>query len=76
MVADEVRYLGAKARELLDAFAEDRPGRRLATFGDVERLWTQVVEPALPTFRTLQPKWTDTPPIPEDSCWHANSAIP
>ncbi len=76
MVADEVRYLGRKAAELLDEYDRIRPTVRLRTFLEVERLWHEVVEPALPTFRTIAPEWNDTSELPEDSLWYPNSAIP
>ncbi len=76
MVADEVRFLGAKAEELLAAYAHARPAHTLRTFADVERLWTTVVLPALPTFRTMQPLWPDQQPPAPDSPWFANWPIP
>jgi len=41
MVADEVRWLGAKARQLLAAYDQEGPQHRLRTFSDVEALWGQ-----------------------------------
>jgi creatinine amidohydrolase len=76
MVADEVRYLGSKARELLAEYDRVRPSVSLRTFVEVERLWAEIVVPALPGFRTLQQTWTQDEAVPEDSCWHANSFVP
>jgi creatinine amidohydrolase len=74
MVADEVRWLGAKARELLDAYDEAQPIARLQTFEDVENLWEHVVQPQLPTFLTMQPLPDDA--LPATSRWAANAHIP
>lgn len=76
MVADEVRYLGAKAKELLAEFERVSPARKLLTFDDVERLWTEVVRPAFPTFRTMQENFSDNPLPPKTSRWAANMAVP
>jgi creatinine amidohydrolase len=76
MVADEVRWLGEKARELLAEYDRVQPRHTLRTFGDVETLWDQVVRPRLPEFRTMQGVWTNQESVPEDSVWRANAAIP
>ena len=77
MVEDEVRFLGAKARELLAEYVRLRPQHTFRTFADVERVWALVVRPALPEFRTMQEKWwNDQPELPRDSCWFENSRIP
>jgi creatinine amidohydrolase len=76
MVADEVRWLGEKVRELLAEYDRLRPAHTLRTFGDVERLWETVVRPRLGEFRTMQQVWPGSEPPPEDSVWFANSRIP
>ena len=76
MVADEVRFLGEKARELLAAYEAAAPTVRLRTFEDVERLCETVVKPELPNFRTMQQQWEGRPAPPEDSAWYANWRIP
>jgi len=76
MVADEVRWLGAKAQELLDEYARLQPTHTLLTFGQVERLWAEVVRPALAGFRTMQDIWEGQEPVPEESCWDANWRVP
>lgn len=76
MVADEVRWLGAEAQRLRDEYARLRPRHSLRTFADVERVWREVIEPALPEFRTMQCAWSDADAVPEDSCWRANWRIP
>ncbi|MCS6858903.1 MAG: creatininase family protein [Abditibacteriales bacterium] len=76
MVADEVRYLVAKAQELLAAYAREKPTHQLRTFEDVEVLWETVVRPALKQFRTMQDAWEGQAAVPEDSVWHANWRVP
>jgi creatinine amidohydrolase len=76
MVADEVRFLGAKAEELLAWYARERPAHTLRTFADVERLWATVVLPRLPEFRTMQPLWAEQAPPAPDSPWFPNWPIP
>ncbi|MAE65218.1 MAG: hypothetical protein CMJ18_13185 [Phycisphaeraceae bacterium] len=76
MVEDEVRWLGAKARELLDAYAKSPPaGRRPLTFDETEQVWEQLVRPELPSFRTMQDSWKNDEP-PADSIWRANWKVP
>jgi len=77
MVADEVRYLGEKAWELLAEYDRLKPEHTLRTFEDVERVWDAVVRPVLKQFRTMQAKWRDDQPeLPADSCWFENSGVP
>lgn len=75
MVRDEVAWLGAKAEELLGAYAKEQPAARLRTFDDVERLWADVVRPNLPTFKTKQNTWGDCDDLPEKSVWRENAPI-
>jgi hypothetical protein len=79
MVRDEVRFLTAKAAQLLAEF--DRaiapaPDRRMQTFEDVERIWTEVVWPVFPSFACLegyvQPT-AEVEALPDDSVWKRNS---
>jgi creatinine amidohydrolase len=76
MVADEVRWLGEKGRELLAAYESAKPGRRLRTFVQVEQLWETVVRPALPQFRSMQElqEWQEAPA--EGSVWRVNWPVP
>jgi hypothetical protein len=77
MVADEVRFLGEKARELLVEYDRLKPEHTLRTFEDVERVWDEVVRPVFKQFRTMQLKWRDDQPeLPSDSCWRENSGVP
>ena len=76
MVADEVAWLGQKGGELREQYRRVRPSQRLRTFAEVEALWQEVVAPALPGFRTMQPLWDErSSPPPEGSVWRANWAI-
>lgn len=75
MVADEVRWLGEKGRELLAAYALEKPSQRLKTFAQVEALWADVVAPRLMQFETMQIWEGDEPPA-ADSVWQANWPIP
>jgi creatinine amidohydrolase len=75
MVADEVRWLGEKMCELLVAYERERPEHRLQTFAEVERVWSDVIRPELPRFRTMQQHVEGREPPPPDSVWHANWMI-
>ena len=73
MVARQVSWLGQKAEDLVAAFDEVRPAVRLRSFVDVERLWRDVVEPALPNFLSMQPDPHETGrTVPTDSRWALN----
>jgi creatinine amidohydrolase len=76
MVADEVRWLGEKARELLAAYEAAKPEHRPLTFEDVERIWEEEVRPKLPEFATMQSVWGEQAPPLETSGWRANWAVP
>jgi creatinine amidohydrolase len=54
MVERQVAWLGEKARALVAAHERAAPDVRLRSFDDVERLWRDVVEPALPGFLSMQ----------------------
>ena len=76
MVADEVNWLGNKAKELLAAYDQERPTHTLRTFADVERLWANVVHPLLKEFESMQPLWPNQEPVPEGSVWYENWPVP
>lgn len=76
MVADEVEYLGKKADELLAEYDRLRPVHALTTFEAVEYAWQELIVPALPKFLTMQEKWEESTPLPEDSPWARNNKIP
>jgi creatinine amidohydrolase len=75
LLVAEASWLAERGRDLLGRYDHERPEHRLVTFGDVERLWTEVLVPALPRFRTMQDAWWDPapPPPPKDSVWYAGS---
>jgi hypothetical protein len=71
MADDIARYLADRGRQLLSDF-ESQPKRPpLETFAAVETIWREVVEPALPTFHTMQPSWDGREPSP-GSRWRRN----
>jgi creatinine amidohydrolase len=76
MVEDEVRWLGGKAKELLAEYDRVKPTQRLRTFEQVEELWESVVRPEFGRFRTMGKDLWGQKPVPEDSVWHVNAAIP
>lgn len=76
MVADEVRFLGEKAAELLAAYDADadRPG--FPTFASVERFWSAEVEPRLSAFASMQADFGRGTEMPDGSRWKENSEVP
>jgi creatinine amidohydrolase/Fe(II)-dependent formamide hydrolase-like protein len=76
MVADEVEWLGHKGRALLEDYARAKPAHAFTTFEAAERLWAEVVAPALPGFQSMQAQWDWQTPLPPDSPWAANQPIP
>lgn len=76
MVADEVAWLGQKARELLAEYQRLQPQHTFSTFADVEQAWQELIIPALPEFQTMQPKWEGQPDLPDDSPWRKNKPVP
>lgn len=53
MAADEARYLGEKARELLAAYDVAKPAQRMVTYEDTERVWEKVVRPTVAKMRSM-----------------------
>jgi creatinine amidohydrolase len=76
MVADEARWLGAKAEELLADYDAADPEHSLRTFEQVETLWETVIKPELVDTITTRREHPGMPPVPEDSVWYPNSHIP
>ena len=75
MVADEVRWLGDKAAELLADYEAAKPAaRRRLSFGEIEQIWANEVMPRLPEFKSMLPG--DRPGPPPDSRWQLNYPIP
>jgi creatinine amidohydrolase len=71
MVADEVRFLGVKADQLLAEYADLKPEHRLITFKHAEQIWVDVILPVLNDFQSMKDSWGGDPP-PEDSVWRSN----
>jgi creatinine amidohydrolase len=77
MVEDEVRWLAAKGQTLMDQYERLRPAHNLRTYTAVERLWAEVVRPALPGFITMQNLWEGGQPAPDpSSVWYENWRLP
>ncbi len=76
MVADEVRWLGDKAKDLLAAYEAKHPARHLRTFEDVEILWETVIRPRVKEFRSMQALFPNQQPVSPDSVWHDNWPVP
>jgi hypothetical protein len=76
MVADEVEWLGAKVHELLAEYQRLEPKHTFVTFAEVEHAWQEVVAPRLSSFQSMQEKWGDQQPLPKESPWGRNSAVP
>jgi creatinine amidohydrolase len=75
MVADEVRWLGQKAAQLLADYAAHPPSqRRPLTFVEVERIWNDEIMPRLHEFKSMQ--YGDQAPPPADSRWQLNYQVP
>ncbi len=72
MVADEVKWLGEKTRELLGQYV-DRPAAPLS-FEAIERLWEEKIQPHVKDFKSMS--YADRPPPPKDSQWHLSYKIP
>jgi creatinine amidohydrolase len=76
MVADVVRQLGARGRDLLAAYDRAPPRHTFRTFGDVETFWRADVQPRLREFASMQDAWDGSPPPQDDSVWHENWKVP
>jgi creatinine amidohydrolase len=76
MVADEVRWLGEKARELLAEYDRLKPEHRLKTFGDVEALWRELIRPEVPRFKSMEEARDDRDEPPADSKWYPGWRVP
>ena len=76
MVADEIRWLGAKAQELLAAYDREKPEHTLRTYEQVEQLWETAIRPELPQFRSMQQTQDDRQPPEEGSVWYPHWRVP
>lgn len=75
MVDDEVRWLGAKAAELLVAYETHPPAQRQPlSFMAIEQIWAGDVLPRFHEFKTMQ--YLERNPPPAESRWQLNYAIP
>lgn len=75
MVDDEVRWLGAKAAELLAAYATHKPAQRQPiSFMAIEQIWAAEVLPRFHEFKTMQ--YLERTPPPAESRWQLNYQIP
>lgn len=74
MADDEAGWLADKMRSLIDT-APPTPTR--VSFGELERIWREVVEPKLPTFETMKDSWhPEADAVPSDSRWFYNWRVP
>ena len=69
MVEDEAHWLAAKMADLIADYGRRAP--TVLSFAELETLWREVVEPALPEFATMQDSW-DEQSVPTESRWHGN----
>jgi len=75
MAADEVRFLGQKADEMLAEYAASPPVERSPlSFEQIEVIWDNEVRPVFKEFRTMQ--YLDRPAPPPESRWRVNYEIP
>ncbi|MEM7030066.1 MAG: creatininase family protein [Chloroflexota bacterium] len=75
MVQDEIKWLGQKAAELLQQYADQDIGTRTPlTFMDIERIWSEQVQPKFKDFQTMQ--YLERTPPPSGSQWQLNYQIP
>ncbi len=76
LVAETAENLGAKARELLEAYEREQPVRRPLTFDDIERIWQEEVRPRVADFESMKDLGPGQEPPPEDSRWYAQWRVP
>jgi creatinine amidohydrolase len=74
MVADEVKWLGSKASELLaDYHGQGIEDRRPMSFAQVEQIWKDEIEPILPEFKSMQSAFGGKEAQPDaNSRWRLN----
>ncbi|MBI2192722.1 MAG: creatininase family protein [Planctomycetes bacterium] len=76
MVADEIRWIGNKAKELFAEYERTKPQPRLLTYEQVESLWDTVVLPKFKDFHSMMNLWQGQEAVPPDSVWHRNWHVP
>ena len=72
-VADLAASLGAKGKELVEAFAPQTGGSGPLTFAELEQIWDAEFVPEISQYACMQP---EGPEPPADSRWRTNWAIP
>ena len=78
MVEDEVRWLGVKAKELLQDYHELSPvERQPLSFIRIEQIWREEIEPVIDQFKSMQMQFNSQTegPSPE-SRWMLNWELP
>ena len=76
MVADEVAYLGARARELVLEYDRLKPRHAFRDFDDVERFWAEVVAPRVKDFASMAASFGGAPyALPATSVWHGSQTV-
>ena len=73
MIDHKARHLAQTVESLLADHERAQSSPLLATFAAVEKLWSEVVAPALPDFASMKCSEFE---IPEDSAWQLNWRIP
>ncbi len=79
MVEDEVRFLVAKGKELIEAYDGATPPKgTLLSFEDVERFWDTEIRRIFPTFKSMEgyADGKDMGSVPEGSVWRRASSGP
>jgi creatinine amidohydrolase len=76
MIEAQAEALAEIARTLLADCARLRPEHRLLTFEAVERLWDEVVHPAIKSFKTMQDDCVGNRSLPPESRWYPNWRVP
>jgi len=72
MVADEVKFVGGKVKELLAEYDRLQPGHTFRTYDDVDKFWSNQIAPKLQDFACIKKGREEPEKIPEYSVWHEN----
>lgn len=76
MVADEVRWLSGKARQLLELYDEDVAVPGFPRFEDVEHFWDSEIRPRIKDFKSMSMDFGKGGMVKESSVWYENWRIP
>lgn len=68
--------MGHRALERLAEYDSLQPERKVLSYGDIERIWEEDVQPLVKDFRSMRDLAEGQSPIPEQSRWHANWRVP